>query len=95
MPEIIEMGVWAIIGLAVISVLAMLGIHFLAQRSQQHMAEIGQTNLANIHSMGIQAIIGANEMIIIDESLESRNSHNANVVVRKENPKPSATIEVK
>jgi len=76
MEAIIEMGVWAIIGIAVISVLAMLAIHFLAQRSQQHQAEMSQLNLHNIHSLGIQAIIGANEMVIIDESLESRKNPN-------------------
>jgi hypothetical protein len=74
MEDIIEMGVWAIIGIAILSVLATLALHFLAQRSQQHMNETSQSNLYNLHSLGIQAIIGANEMKIVDESLESRKS---------------------
>jgi len=72
MEDIIEMGVWAIIGIAILSALATLALHFLAQRSQQHMNETSQSNLYNLHSLGIQAIIGANEMKIVDESLESR-----------------------
>jgi hypothetical protein len=72
MEEIIKMGVWAIIGIAILSVLATLALHFLAQRSQQHSNETSQSNLYNLHSLGIQAIIGANEMKIVDESLESR-----------------------
>jgi hypothetical protein len=74
MQDIIEMGVWAIIGIAILSVLATLALHFLAQRSQQHSNETSQASLYNLHSLGIQAIIGANEMKIVDESLESRNS---------------------
>lgn len=74
MENIVEMGVWAIIGIAILSVLATLALHFLAQRSQQHSNETSQANLYNLHSLGIQAIIGANEMKIVDESLESRNS---------------------
>lgn len=74
MEEIIEMGVWAIIGIAMLGVLTTMVMHFLAQRSQQHMNETSQSNLYNLHSLGIQAIIGANEMKIVDESLESRKS---------------------
>jgi len=74
MENIVEMGVWAIIGIAILSVLATLALHFLSQRSQQHSNETSQANLYNLHSLGIQAIIGANEMKIVDESLESRNS---------------------
>lgn len=75
MTDIIEMGVWAIIGIAVMSVLTMLALHFLAQRSTQHMNETSQSNLYNLHSLGIQAIIGANEMKIVDQSLESRGQN--------------------
>jgi hypothetical protein len=74
MEDIIEMGVWAIIGIAMLGVLTTMVMHFLAQRSQQHMNETSQSNLYNLHSLGIQAIIGANEMKIVDESLESRKS---------------------
>jgi hypothetical protein len=74
MPDIIQMGIWAIIGIATLCVLAMLALHFLAQRSMQHMNETSQSNLYNLHSLGIQSIIGANEMKIVDESLESRKT---------------------
>ena len=94
MEGIIEMGVWGILGVGVISVIAMLVLHYLAQRSQQHQAEIAQQNLSNIHSMGIQAIIGANEMVIIDESLESRKSPNAAVVIQKK-AASDTSVEVK
>ena len=94
MEAIIEMGVWGILGVGVISVIAMLILHYLAQRSQQHQAEIAQQNLANIHSMGIQAIIGANEMVIIDESLETRKIPNAAVVVKKQ-ASSDASVEIK
>jgi ABC-type transport system involved in cytochrome bd biosynthesis fused ATPase/permease subunit len=70
MENIIEMGVWAIIGIALLTVLATLAIHFLSQRSQQHMNETSQSNLYNLHSLGIQAIIGANELKIVDDSLQ-------------------------
>jgi len=70
MPEIMNAGVQAIIVIAIMSVLTMLVSHFVAQRSQQHMAETAQSNLLNMHSMGLQAIIGANEMVIIDKSLQ-------------------------
>ena len=73
MIDIVEMGVWAIIGIAILSVLATLALHFLAQRSQQHMNENSQSNLYNLHSLGIQAIIGANEMKIVDDSLQDHN----------------------
>lgn len=73
MQELIEMGVWAIIGIAILSVLATLALHFLAQRSQQHTNETSQANLYNLHALGIQAIIGANEMMIVDNSLQDRN----------------------
>jgi heme A synthase len=72
MQDIIEMGVWAIIGIAILSVLATLALHFLAQRSQQHTNETSQANLYNLHALGIQAIIGANEMMIVDSSLQDR-----------------------
>jgi type II secretory pathway pseudopilin PulG len=77
MQDIVEMGVWAIIGIAILSVLATLALHFLAQRSQQHSNETSQANLYNLHSLGIQAIIGANEMKIVDESLQDRNGQPA------------------
>jgi heme A synthase len=70
MESIIEMGVWAIIGIAVLCVLATLALHFLAQRSQQHSNETSQSNLYNLHALGLQAIIGANEMKIVDDSLQ-------------------------
>jgi LPS O-antigen subunit length determinant protein (WzzB/FepE family) len=73
MQDIIEMGVWAIIGIAILSVLATLALHFLAQRSQQHTNETSQANLYNLHALGIQAIIGANEMMIVDNSLQDRD----------------------
>ena len=67
-----QMGIWAIIGIGFMGALTTLVLHFLSQRSQQHMNETSQSNLYNLHSLGIQAIIGANEMKIVDESLESK-----------------------
>jgi competence protein ComGC len=64
-----DAGIQAILVVAILAVLMVLVLHFLAQRSQQHMAEQGQANLINMHSMGLQAIIGANEMKIVDDSL--------------------------
>ena len=73
MVNIVGMGVWAIIGIGILCVLAMLALQFLSQRSLQHMNETSQSNLYNLHSLGIQAIIGANEMKIVDESLEDKS----------------------
>jgi competence protein ComGC len=70
MLDIMNAGIQAIIIVAILAVLMVLILHFLAQRSQQHMAEQGQANLINMHSMGLQAIIGANEMKIVDDSLQ-------------------------
>lgn len=70
MIEIMTSGVQAIIIISILSVLTMLALHFLAQRSQQHMAETAQSNLINMHSMGLQAIIGVNELQIVDKSLQ-------------------------
>jgi hypothetical protein len=69
MLDIMNAGIQAIIIISILAVLMVLVLHFLAQRSQQHMAEQGQSNLINMHSMGLQAIIGANEMQIVDKSL--------------------------
>lgn len=71
MIGIMTAGVEAIIIIAILCVLTMLALHFLAQRSLQHMNETSQSNLYNLHSLGIQAIIGANEMKIVDESLQN------------------------
>jgi hypothetical protein len=81
MLDIMNAGIQAIIIVAILAVLMVLILHFLAQRSQQHMAEQGQANLINMHSMGLQAIIGANEMKIVDDSLS-------------DNPPASATTTV-
>lgn len=70
MLDIMNTGVQAIIIIGIMSVLTMLVLHFLAQRSQQHMAETAQSNLLNMHSMGLQAIIGVNELEIVDRSLQ-------------------------
>jgi type II secretory pathway pseudopilin PulG len=70
MEGILNAGVQAIIVIGIMSVLTMLVLHFLAQRSQQHMAETAQSNLLNMHSMGLQAIIGVNELQIVDRSLQ-------------------------
>ena len=72
MYQIIEMGVWAMLGVGILTALVMLITHIVAQRSQQHMNETSQANLYNLHSLGIQAIIGANEMNIVDESLSDK-----------------------
>ena len=71
MIDIIEMGVWAMLGIGILTALIVLITHIVAQRSQQHMNETSQANLYNLHSLGIQAIIGANEMKIVDESLQN------------------------
>ena len=70
MEGILNAGIQAIIVIGIMSVLTMLVLHFLAQRSQQHMAETAQSNLLNMHSMGLQAIIGVNELQIVDRSLQ-------------------------
>jgi hypothetical protein len=70
MLDIMTAGIQAIIIIAIMSVLTMLVLHFLGQRSQQHMAETAQSNLINMHSMGLQAIIGVNELQIVDKSLQ-------------------------
>jgi len=75
--EIIETGVWAMLGVGILVALIMLITHIVAQRSQQHMNETSQANLYNLHSLGVQAIIGANEMKIVDDSLQNgdRRTH--------------------
>ena len=70
MEELMELGIWAIIGVGFMGALTTLVLHFLGQRSQQHMNETSQANLYNLHSLGVQAIIGANEMQIVDKSLQ-------------------------
>ena len=74
MIGIIEMGVWAMLGIGILTALIVLITHIVAQRSQQHMNETSQANLYNLHSLGIQAIIGANEMKIVDESLSNHGA---------------------
>lgn len=74
MTDIIEMGVWAMLGIGILTALIVLITHIVAQRSQQHMNETSQANLYNLHSLGIQAIIGANEMKIVDESLSNHGA---------------------
>jgi len=68
--ELMQIGIFGMLGIGFMGAVTVLITHVLAQRSQQHMAEVSQTNLNNVHSLGIQAIIGANEMKIVDASLE-------------------------
>jgi Tfp pilus assembly protein FimT len=74
MLDIMTAGIQAIIIIAIMAVLTMLALHFLAQRSQQHMAETAQSNLINMHSMGLQAIIGSNELSVVDQSLQDKTT---------------------
>jgi Tfp pilus assembly protein FimT len=74
MTDIMTAGIQAIIIIAIMAVLTMLALHFLAQRSQQHMAETAQSNLINMHSMGLQAIIGSNELSVVDQSLQDKTT---------------------
>jgi Tfp pilus assembly protein FimT len=74
MLDIMTAGIQAIIIIAIMAVLTMLALHFLAQRSQQHMAETAQSNLINMHSMGLQAIIGSNELSVVDRSLQDKTT---------------------
>jgi type II secretory pathway pseudopilin PulG len=69
MLDIMNAGVQAIIIVIILGVLSMIGLHYLAQRSQQHMAEQAQNNLINMQSMGLQAIVGVNTIDIVDKSL--------------------------
>lgn len=71
MLDIMTSGIQAIIIIAILAVLMVLILHLLAQRSQQHMAEQAQANLINMHSLGLQAIIGINEIEIVDSSLDN------------------------
>ena len=80
MLDIMNAGVQAIIIIAVLAVLMVMVLHFLAQRSQQHTNETSQANLYNLHALGIQAIIGANEMKIVDNSLQDTNGQPAQAV---------------
>jgi|GEM_PF-4372624 len=72
MLPLLELGVWAIIGIGILCVLTMLVLHYLAQRSQQHMAETGQSNIINLLTMGMQGLIGTNTVKIVDDSLTEK-----------------------
>ena len=73
MFDLVEMGVFALVGIGILVAVVVLITHIIAQRSQQHMNETSQANLYNLHSLGIQAIIGANELKIVDDSLENHH----------------------
>lgn len=75
MEEMIELGILAIIGITLILAITIAVMHFFAQRSQQHLSELSHQSLHSIHSLGINSIIAANEMKIVDETLESRNQN--------------------
>jgi len=78
MLDIMASGVQAIIIIAILGVISTIVMHFLAQRSLQHTNETTQSNLYNLHALGMQAIIGANEMKIVDESLQNhKNKQNS------------------
>jgi len=53
-----------------LSVVAMLLLHILAQRSQQHMEELGVNSVVAIIRLGVLGIIGANNIEKIDNQLE-------------------------
>ena len=74
MLDIMNAGIQAIIIVAILVVLMVVILHVLAQRSQQHMAEQAQASLVHLHSLGLQAIIGANEMKIVDDSLSNHGA---------------------
>ena len=61
MFEFFELGMWAIVAIIFLGVIGTIGLCYLAQKS-----------LFNIHSLGIQSIIAANEMRIVDKSLEDK-----------------------
>ena len=72
MPEIIEMGVWALLGLVVLFGIAMLASHIFAQRSQQHLNETSHASLISMISMGVNAIVGSNGMNTVDKAIEHK-----------------------
>lgn len=62
MQTLSELAVASIIIISIIAVLIQALLSYLAQR-----------NLNDMHTLGIQAIIGTNEMVIIDEAMDRRN----------------------
>ncbi len=62
MQTLSEIAVFSIIVISIIAVLIQALLSYLSQR-----------NLNDLHSMGIQAIIGVNEMVIVDEAMDRRN----------------------
>ena len=76
MFDFFELGMWAIIAIAFMSAIALLVMHWLAQRSQNHINETSHSALHSLHSLGINAIIAANEMKIVDHSLEDKRHTN-------------------
>jgi len=53
-----------------LGVIATVALGFLMGIAQVILSYLSQRNLNDMHSLGLQAIIGANEMKIVDKSLE-------------------------
>jgi len=51
-------------------VLAIVGIGIIMAVTQGVLSYLAQRNLNDIHSMGMQAIVGSNDMQVVDNSME-------------------------
>ncbi len=58
----------------VTGIIATVALGFLMGVSQVILSYLAQRNLNDMHSMGIQAIIGVNEMKVIDRSMEDNKT---------------------
>ncbi|MFC1924267.1 hypothetical protein ACFLXA_02755 [Chloroflexota bacterium] len=82
MPDIIEialMGVGAMIVLMLLVGIAVVMTHVFASRNIQHLAEVSHSSLLSLHSLGINAIIASNEMLIVDEALEGHGDRKVKI----------------
>jgi hypothetical protein len=77
MDELLELaliGVASIVALLILIGIAVVVIQVFTARSVEHIISLGMTSLIGIHQLGINAIIGANEMKIVDASLEDKKT---------------------
>jgi len=57
-------------GIVTTGVLAIVGIGIIMAVTQGVLSYLAQRNLNDIHSMGMQAIVGSNDMQVVDNSME-------------------------
>jgi len=74
-------GVGAMIILLLLVGIAVTILHVFAQRNIQQLSETSHSSLLSMHSLGMNAIIAANEMVIVDNALE--NQGNQKVQIKK------------